>query len=314
MSTTECKHIHQFTQHNRRGEKRTLYVLILTAVTMVVEIIAGTVYGSMALLADGWHMGTHVAAFCLTLFAYHFARKHQNNPNFSFGTGKVNVLGGYTSAIALGVVAFIMVIESSQRLFSPHDIAFDQAIIVAVLGLVINLISAVLLGHDHSHDHNHDHHTDDHHSHDHPHAHQDVNLRAAYMHVLADALTSVLAIAALIAGKYFGWHLLDPIMGIVGAIIITRWSLGLMKQTAPVLLDNNIESTQRQKIRQTIEQDGPHTISDLHVWKVSTDDYAAMMTIESGSEVSSDYFKNLLKDFKVLNHLTIEVRPLNKDA
>ena len=134
------------------------------------------------------------------------------------------------------------------------------------------------------------------------------------MHVLADALTSVLAIAALIAGKYFGWHLLDPIMGIVGAIIITRWSLGLIKQTAPVLLDNNIESTQRQKIRQTIEQDGPHTISDLHVWKVSTDDYAAMMTIESGSEVSSDYFKNLLKDFKVLNHLTIEVRPLNKEG
>jgi cation diffusion facilitator family transporter len=308
MSTTECQHLDQFTQHNSSGEKRTLYVLILTVVTMVVEIVAGTVYGSMALLADGWHMGTHVAAFCLALFAYHYARKHQHNPDFSFGTGKVNVLGGYTSAITLGVVAFIMIIESTQRLFSPHDIAFDQAIIVAVIGLVINLISAVLLGH--NHDHGHDHHHSHEHEHEHEH-HQDHNLRAAYMHVLADALTSVLAIGALIAGKFFGWNILDPIMGIVGAIIISRWSIGLMKQTAPVLLDNNIESKQRQMIRQSIEQDGPHTIADLHVWKVSADDYAAMMTIESDMTVDSDYFKALLKDFNMLNHLTIEVRHRN---
>ncbi|NVK37717.1 MAG: CDF family Co(II)/Ni(II) efflux transporter DmeF [Gammaproteobacteria bacterium] len=297
----ECKHAGQFSQQNPSGEKRTLAVLILTAVTMVAEIVAGSIYGSMALLADGWHMGTHVAAFCITLFAYHYARKHQHNPEFSFGTGKVNVLGGYTSAIALGVVAFVMLIESTQRIFSPHDIAFNQAIFVAIVGLVINLISALLLS-----DHHHDHHHGHHHSHDHDH-HHDHNLKAAYMHVLADALTSVLAIVALFAGKYLGWHVLDPIMGIVGAIIISRWAIGLVKQTSPVLLDMNIDAQKRTHIRDSVEKDGPHRILDLHVWKISGDHYAAMLSIETHLNVNADYFKQLLKDETNLSHTTIEV-------
>jgi len=187
-----------------------------------------------------------------------------------------------------------MLVESAQRIFSPHDIAFNQAIIVAVIGLVINLISALLLS--------------DHHDHDHHHEHHDHNLKAAYMHVLADALTSVLAIVALFAGKYFGWHVLDPIMGIVGAIIISRWAYGLMKQTSPVLLDANLESKQRQDIRQIIEQDGPHQILDLHIWKISSDHYAAMITIQTTENENSGYFRSLLANHSVLSHLTIEVQ------
>lgn len=304
----ECQDAHRFSQHNQSGERRTLYVLILTAITMFVEIIAGSVYGSMALLADGWHMGTHVAAFCITLFAYHYARKHQHNAAFSFGTGKVNVLGGYTSAIALGVVALVMLIESAQRLFAPHEIAFNQAIFVAVAGLVINLISAVLLNDHHHHDHEH------HHAHDHSTHNHDHNLRAAYMHVLADALTSVLAIIALVAGKYLGWHVLDPMMGIVGAVIISRWSYGLMKNTAPILLDANIETAQRADIRNRIEQDGLHRILDLHVWKISADHYAAMISIETKSNANSEYFKQALKDIHAVSHLTIEVQNAGEPA
>ena len=226
-SLDRWQHNHDFAVKNEKGERRTLYVLILTAITMVVEIIAGSVYGSMALLADGWHMGTHVAAFMITNFAYRFSRKNADNPTFAFGTGKVNVLGGFASAVALAVVALVMLIESLNRIVDPHVIAFNQAIAVACIGLFINLISAFLLKDNHSHHH--------HHGHEHDH-----NLRAAYLHVIADAMTSVLAIIALVSGKYLGWNWLDPVMGIVGAIIITRWSYGLLKQTGPILLDASI--------------------------------------------------------------------------
>jgi cation diffusion facilitator family transporter len=293
------QHAHDFAVKNAKGERRTLYVLILTAITMVIEIVAGTIFGSMALLADGWHMGTHVAAFMITIFAYRYARKHATNPAFAFGTGKVSVLGGFASAIALAMVALLMLAESLQRLIDPHTIQFNEAIAVASLGLFINLLSAVLLKDDHHHG------VEDHH-HEHEHEH-DHNLRAAYMHVLADALTSVLAIVALVSGKYFGWNWLDPIMGMVGAVIITRWSYGLLKQTGPILLDSSIEQDYQTAIKETIENDSDNMIADIHIWKVGANHYAAIISIVTRYPKTSQYYKDLLNDFHRLSHVTIEV-------
>ena len=299
------QHSHDFSVKNDKGEQRTKYVLILTAITMIVEIIAGSVFGSMALLADGWHMGTHVAAFMITIFAYRYARKHADNPAYAFGTGKVSVLGGFASAVALAVVALVMLIESMQRIIEPHAIQFNEAIAVACLGLFINVISAFLLKDDHHH-HHHDH-GDHHHHHDH-------NLRAAYLHVLADALTSLLAIIALVSGKYFGWDWLDPIMGIVGAVIITRWSYGLLKQTGPILLDGSIEETYQAAVKETIEKDSDNQISDIHIWKVGANHYAAIISLVTHFPKSTEYYKELLNDFHKLSHITIEVNACDGDA
>jgi cation diffusion facilitator family transporter len=297
------QHDHDFSVKNEKGERRTKYVLILTAVTMIVEIIAGSIFGSMALLADGWHMGTHVAAFMITIFAYRYARKHADNPAYAFGTGKVSVLGGFASAIALAVVALVMLIESMQRIVDPHIIQFNEAIAVASLGLFINIVSAFLLKDDHHHHHDHDHgHSDEHHHH-----HHDHNLRAAYMHVLADALTSLLAIIALVSGKYFGWNWLDPVMGIVGAIIITRWSYGLIKQTSPILLDASIEAQYQSAIREAIEKDSDNLVSDIHIWKVGANHYAAIISLVTRDPKSTGYYKDLLLGFHQLSHTTIEV-------
>ena len=298
------QHSHDFSVKNDKGERRTKYVLILTAITMIVEIIAGSVFGSMALLADGWHMGTHVAAFMITIFAYRYARKHADNPAYAFGTGKVSVLGGFASAVALAVVALVMLVESMQRIIDPHTIQFNEAIAVASLGLLINIISAFLLKDEHHH-HHHDH-GDHHHHHDH-------NLRAAYLHVLADALTSLLAIIALVSGKYFGWDWLDPIMGIVGAVIITRWSYGLLKQTGPILLDGSIEETYKASIKETIEKDSDNQISDIHIWKVGANHYAAIISVVTHFPKSTEYYKQLLNDFHKLSHITIEVNACDGD-
>lgn len=297
------QHSHDFVSHNQKGEKRTLYVLILTVTTMVVEIAAGTMFGSMALLADGWHMGTHAAAFCITLFAYRYAKQNAHNDRFSFGTGKVSVLGGFTSAIALGIVALMMMVESVHRLFNPESIQFNEAIMVAVIGLVVNLASMLLLQ-DHHH-HGHDHH--DHHSHDHEHEHHhDHNLTAAYFHVLADTLTSLLAIVALIVGKFYGWVWLDAMMGIVGAVVIGKWTLGLMKQTAPVLLDESINKSYRDEITETLT---PYAeIVDLHIWKVSGHHYSAAIALKNHSDKTLDEFKQLLSKFDKIHHLTLEVQ------
>ena len=295
------QHSHDFVSHNQKGEKRTLYVLILTVTTMVVEIAAGTMFGSMALLADGWHMGTHAAAFCITLFAYRYAKQNAHNDRFSFGTGKVSVLGGFTSAIALGIVALMMMVESIHRLFNPESIQFNEAIMVAVIGLVVNLASMLLLQ-DHHH-HGHDHH--DHHGHDHEH-HHDHNLTAAYFHVLADTLTSLLAIVALIVGKFYGWVWLDAMMGIVGAVVIGKWTLGLMKQTAPVLLDESINKSYRDEITETLT---PYAeIVDLHIWKVSGHHYSAAIALKNHSDKTLDEFKQLLSKFDKIHHLTLEVQ------
>ena len=322
-SLKQWQHEHDYSVTNHEGEKRTLYVLILTAVTMMAEIIAGTVYGSMALLADGWHMGTHVAAFLIALFAYRYARQYADNPMYSFGTGKVNVLGGFASAIALAVVALMMLAESLRRLFDPHTIFFNEAITVAAIGLLVNIISAFLLKddhehHHHHHEHHHAHHAHDEHDHehhhDHDHEHHDHNLRAAYLHVLADALTSLLAIIALFAGKYLGWNWLDPVMGIVGAVIITRWSLGLLKQTSPILLDASIEADYQKAIQQAIEQDADNRVSDMHVWKVGANHYAAIIAVVTHDPRPAQHYKNLLHDFDRLAHVTVEVNACKDEA
>jgi cation diffusion facilitator family transporter len=218
------------------NERRTRIVVLLTLTMMLVEITAGIAFQSMALLADGWHMATHAGALGIALFAYRFARTHAQNPRFTHGTDKVNALGGFSSAVVLGIVALLVAAESCMRLYSPTRINFDEAILVAIIGLLVNLVSAWLLR-DTSHAHHH--HTHDHdHEHDHHH-HHDHNLRAAYMHVIADALTSVLAITALVVGKYLGWVWMDPLMGIIGSIVIAHWSRGLLIQTGRVLLDYN---------------------------------------------------------------------------
>ena len=292
------QHEHDFSVLHEHGERRTLQVLLLTATMMIVEVVAGVIYGSMALLADGWHMGTHAAAFMITVFAYRYARRHSASPAFAFGTGKVSVLGGFASAVALAVVALIMMAESAQRLFTPHVIHFNEAIGVAVLGLIINIISALLLQDDHDHEtHNH------HHAHAHGHDH---NLKAAYLHVLADALTSVLAIIALTSGKYLGWNWLDPVMGMVGAVVITRWSYGLLRETGPVLLDESIDEQYRALIRQRIEDDADNRVTDLHVWKVGPTHYAVILSLVTQYPKPPEHYKALLADLDRLSHITVE--------
>ncbi|OEE79454.1 cation diffusion facilitator family transporter [Vibrio ordalii] len=286
--TTE--HRHNFIASADQNEKRTFYVLLLTLVTMVAEIIAGTIFGSMALLADGWHMGTHAAAFCITLFAYRYARKHAHSEKFSFGTGKVSVLGGYTSAIALGIVALLMVVESVHRLFNPEAIQFNEAIIVAIIGLLVNVVSMLLLHDNHHHDH-----------HDH-------NLRAAYLHVLADALTSLLAIVALLFGKYYGWNWLDSVVGIVGAAVIAKWTIGLIKQTSPILLDESIEQPYRRLIEEELAAFA--VIKDLHIWKISGHHYSAAIILESHVDKTVAEYKQILAKFDKIHHLTLEVHPM----
>lgn len=250
------QHSHNFLLDREDSENRTKIVTVLTAVTMVVEIVTGLLFGSIALLADGWHMTTHVAAFSITLFTYRYARKNVNNPQYTFGTGKVGVLGGFASAVALGVIALVMALESGMRLFEPHPIQFDRAIAVAVIGLSVNLISAWLLRdrHDHHHGHHHEHH------------HHDHNLQAAYVHVLADALTSILAIVALCGGKYLGWIWLDALMGFVGAAVITKWAYNLIQDTSSILLDGTVDKQTRLAVLTAIGEDADNRVADLHLW------------------------------------------------
>ncbi len=299
----KLQHCHDFSANNEKGERRAQYVLLLTAVTMVVELVAGNAYGSMALLADGWHMSTHVVAFVIALFAYRYSRKHEKNPEYAFGTGKVNVLGGFASAVALAVVALLMAVESLERIINPETIHFNEAMIVAGIGLLINIMCAWLLKDDHSHSHHHDdaaHTQTDTHHHDH-------NLKAAYVHVLADALTSILAIGALFAGKYLGWGWLDAIMGIVGAIIITRWAYSLLKQAGPILLDASIEEEHQQRIKKIIESDSDNRISDMHIWRVGANHYAAIIALVTHYPKPAEHYKILLNNIKELSHVTIEV-------
>ena len=301
-SLEKWQHSHDFAFIHEKGERRTKQVLIITAITMVVEIIAGTFFGSMALLADGWHMGTHAAAFAITIFAYQYSRRNRDNQAFTFGTGKISVLGGFSSAVVLAVIAFFIGVESVERLFQPLQIHFNEAIGVAALGLFVNLFCAFLLQghHAHGHDHGHAHH------HDH-------NLRGAYLHVLADALTSVLAILALLFGKYLGWSWLDPLIGVVGALVIMRWSYGLLTETSDILLDKNVDEENIKKIKQKIESDGDNRVSDIHVWKVGPVDYAAVISVVTHHPKPIEHYKKLLGECRALSHVTVEVNECRVD-
>ncbi|MGX1185551.1 cation diffusion facilitator family transporter [Pseudomonas sp. F-14 TE3623] len=282
--------------------RRTLWVVALTFVMMIGEIAAGYITGSMALLADGFHMATHAGALGIAAAAYGFARRHANNSRFSFGTGKVGDLAGFASAIVLGLVSIGIAGESIVRLFQPTTVAFTEATMIAVVGLGVNIVSAFLLSGNHGH-HGHDHHD---HSHAHAH-HHDNNLRSAYLHVLADALTSVLAIVALLAGRYLGWVWLDPVMGIVGAIVIARWAYGLMRDSAAVLLDTTDEHVAAE-IRELLESTDDVRISDLHVWQVGPQARAAIVSVVAVAGVSADAIRERLAPVHELSHLTVEYR------
>jgi cation diffusion facilitator family transporter len=322
------QHSHAFgTDAIARGERRTRWVVAITLAMMVAEIAAGLAFGSMALLADGWHMGTHAAALGVATFAYAYARRHARDPRYTFGTGKVGALAGFASAVGLAVVALLVFGESAARLAKPVSIHFDQAIGVAVLGLLVNLGCALLLrDHDHGHAHGDqghaahdspgDHHDHDHHDHDRDghdpehagHAHPDHNLRAAYLHVLADALTSVLAIAALLGGKVLGWSWMDPVMGIVGSVVIARWSVGLLRDTGAVLLDAEVGGARAAGIRAALEAGGDDRVTDLHVWRVGPRHLAAIVSVVTRTPRAPEHYKERLRAFEDLAHLTVEIQ------
>jgi len=260
----------------------------------------------MALLADGLHMGSHAVALAINAFAYIYARRHAKDQRFSFGTGKVNTLGGYTGAVLLAVFAAMMVFESISRLLNPVDIAFNQAILVATLGLLVNGASVFILDVEHSHDdHSHAHH-------DHTH-HHDHNLKSAYLHVLADALTSLLAIFALLIGKYFGAIWMDPLMGIVGALLVTKWSLGLLKSTSSILLDQQETDEKCRKVREVIESDGKHTVVDLHLWNLGSGISSGIISIVSSDPQTTNYYKEKINEVAELQHITVELHSDNGD-
>lgn len=318
------QHSHAFGQDVRRpGETRTLIVIAITAVMMVVEIAAGIAFGSMALLADGLHMASHTAALTINAFAYIYARRHAHNEQFSFGTGKVNTLGGYTGAVLLAGFALLMVWESAVRLISPVEIAFNQAIFVAVLGLIVNGASVLILGHHHhpnqaqdmpeqfeAHTHYHDHA----HEHGHGHHHHDHNLVAAYLHVLADALTSLLAIFALLGAKYFGFVWADPLMGIVGAVLVGKWSLGLLHSTSTVLLDREGPDDMRKVIKERIEAEDDNRVADLHVWAVGPNIYSVILSLVTHDPKPVEHYKRLIPPGLGIMHIVVEVHECNEDG
>lgn len=296
-SSIQWGHSHDFGIVNEHRENKVKIVFWLTTVIMVLEIGAGTSSGSMALLADGWHMGTHSAAFLIAIFAYSYAKKHANNRDFSFGTGKVNYLGGFASAVALAIVALMMALESVQRLIEPQAIFFNEAIIVAIIGLVVNIASVLVLHDDHHH-----------HSEEHEHHHHDHNMKAAYFHVLADTLTSVLAIVALLTGKFFGWVWMDAVMGIVGAAVISRWSYGLIKESSDVLLDKTVSFASFAKIANNIKEENNAIINDIHIWKIGTSHQAAILSVVAEERTEPYVYKQILKQhLPRLSHVTIEV-------
>lgn len=313
MTHTPHDHVYLSTAHDA-NTRRTLWVVGLTAVTMVGEIVAGYLTGSMALLADGFHMATHAGALTVAALAYLYARKHAHDRRYSFGTGKVGDLAGFASALVLGMVSLGIAFESILRLFQPQAVAFTEATIVAVIGLIINLLSALLLGHGHDHghghghghghDHSHHHGHDHHHHHEHEHGSADNNLRAAYVHVLADALTSILAIAALLAGRFAGWWWLDPLMGVVGAVVIARWAWSLVKDTSGVLLDRSNAQLEAE-IRECVETDGT-TLADLHVWRIGPSAWAAIVSTEGPADSAT--IRTRLIPMHEIQHLTVETQ------
>jgi cation diffusion facilitator family transporter len=299
------QHPHLFHGEKRDVEKRTLLVVIITFLAMAAEIVFGLLANSMALLADGWHMGTHAFALGISLLAYVLARKYALDRRFTFGTWKIEILGAYSSAIVLGLVGMAMAAASLQRFFHPLAIHYNQALLVAVIGLAVNLLSAAILnfkGHG-------EHHDDPGQAHAHEHWRQDLNLKSAYLHVLADAVTSILAIAALLAAKYFGWNWLDAAAGILGAILILKWAVSLLRETAGILLEREMDSPLVAAVRAKMEMDGDTKVSDIHLWKVAQDKYACIVSLVTARDCPLSEYKERLQDISEIVHLTIEMNP-----
>ena len=294
------RHEHVFlgARHDE-NERRSWLVVSLTATMMIVEIVGGMMFGSMALIADGWHMSTHAGALALAALAYGFARKHAHNERFAFGTGKVGELAGFSSALILAMIALLIAYESAHRLFNPVAISFDWAIAIAAVGLAVNLGSAWLLRERHG-DHLHHHHDQQG-----THRHHDHNLRAAYLHVLADALTSVLALVALLSGRLYGWVWMDPMMGIVGALVIASWSLGLLRSSGAVLLDTVPDARLRQKVKERLEV-GTDRVADLHIWRLGPGHVGIIASVVSDSPQAPDVYKARLSGLTA-SHVTVEV-------
>jgi len=301
-------HDHIFDSGNDTAERSTRVVMWITAAMMVVEIAAGWWFNSMALLADGWHMSSHAVAIGLSAMAYATARRYAKDPRFAFGTWKIEILSGFASAIFLLGVALMMVVGSLERIVSPQPIQYQEAIVIAVLGLAVNVICAVILGkahhhgHSHGHDHGHGHHHGDHH---------DLNLKSAYLHVIADAATSVLAIVALFGGWIYGWSWLDPVMGIVGAVLVATWAKGLIADTGKVLLDREMDHPVVDEIREVVEtgaDSGDARITDLHVWRVGKKVYScALAVVTHDTTLTADVIRERLSVHEEIVHTTIEI-------
>ncbi len=306
------RHRHAFSEGNPMAEKNTLRATLLTMVMMVVEITGGWWFNSMAVLADGWHMSSHALALGLAVFAYACARRYRDDPRFAFGTWKIEVLAGFASAILLLAVAGLMAFESIVRMFKPSPVHYEQAIAIAVVGLGVNLLCAWWLHDQHDHHHHHAGHDSTPHHHDHdddPHHHHDLNQRSAYLHVLADAATSVLAIIALLGGLYFHATWLDPVMGIVGAVLVSVWAVGLIRQTGRVLLDAEMDAPLVAEIREAVEQGPvPARLSDLHVWQVGRGRFACAMEVVTAPGVEPEVFHRALAIHEEIVHVTVEVR------
>jgi cation diffusion facilitator family transporter len=313
MSTASHSHAFLGEGHDK-NERRTWAVIVLCAVMMVAEIVGGLLFGSIALVADGLHMSTHASALLLAALAYRYARRHADDPRFSFGTGKLGDLAGFSSAIVLLMIAFLIGYEAVARLIAPVPISFTEAIPIAVLGLIVNIVSALLLsggGHDHSHSHDHGHsheHVDDH-SHEHAHgtAHRDNNMRAAIIHVLADAIVSVLVIAGLLLARTFGWLFMDPVAALVGAAVIASWSYGLIRDTGAILLDMNPDRGMAERVRATIERDGDR-LEDLHLWRLGPGHLGAIISVVTTKPRDAGHYRRLLRHFRNLSHVTVEVQ------
>ncbi|THG78392.1 CDF family Co(II)/Ni(II) efflux transporter DmeF [Pseudomonas sp. A-1] len=304
-------HDHVFDTGNSAAERSTRVVMWITAATMVVEIAAGWWFNSMALLADGWHMSSHAVAIGLSALAYATARRYARDPRFAFGTWKIEILGGFSSAIFLLGVAVMMVVGSVERILSPQPIQYLEAIAIAILGLLVNLVCALILGKAHHHDHGHSHGHGHEHGHDHHDHHHDLNLKSAYLHVITDAATSVLAIVALFGGWLYGWAWLDPLMGIVGAVLVAVWARGLIVDTGKVLLDREMDHPVVDEIREVVEtasDAGATRIADLHVWRVGKQVYSCAMTVVTqDATLTPDDVRERLSVHEEIVHSTIEI-------
>jgi cation diffusion facilitator family transporter len=300
------QHDHDYSGDRDTAEKNTRRVIALAAVMMVVEILAGWRFHSMALLADGWHMGTHVAAFLIAAIAYAMARRHRADRSFSFGTGKIDVLGGYTSAVILGIVALAMAAESVVRLFDPLPINYNESIGIGLAGLCVNVASALILKHGHGHGHSH--------GHDHGGGHEDLNMKAAYVHVIADAVTSILAISALVAGKFLGWFWMDPVMGIVGSAVVGQWSFGLLRDTSTILLDRTPETDLGDEIRKAVEAEEGAFVADLHIWQIGTGQFSAIVSIVAREPRTPEHYRRIFSAHAELRHVTVEIHQCDDDS